>query len=667
MTHLEDYLHRLTKVSPSRRFSRTAKERLMHRIQLESDEQWFLAFLKRLSAVFPSQEFLVNARVRLMSNVALLRPEPGWLIFLRRFAVSTLIMVLAVGSTLFWVDSGQIVTASQDTYLKIISGPVTLKRADQLTWNKVMVNTDVASGDLIRVDAGGQALVHFFDETEVRLGENSLLLISQIYPSPSFNRQGVIEVSLHQGRAWVQTLNVDDGFAGFTLMTRDALVQALNSSFDVSTDLTQPTHLQVFRNDVQVQAFGIDRIVTERTTVVADNALTFTAKNLVKAIKPMTPANRVEGWITSNLQNDHNHLTALREQEFETLKRSVGVLPGQMMYPIKLAKERLQVAFSFGDDALTQQQIDIANKRLNEAVVLLGQGDATRARESLLTYQNLTRDLVETARPEVRQEISQRIITQNQKMLVASLPTDPPVRALTEALNATEELIAQDPLAKEEVRLKNAVDRLSHIGELVTAGDFEGAKAALTEHSLMTTDILDQIMALTDVQLQKQLLEQVLALRQKETDLLNQISDYAGTQLLKDPQLLAMLGEASEASQNTLEATIAFVAPRAPELVFTPPAAASEADPRVQEFTKRLLVYKTSQGQKNQLTRLFREQPALKWDVDFLKTIRVNADLRVQDMISSYILEAERQNRLRQHKAVQQKIDRAKKMRQTGN
>lgn len=663
MDSLEQQLRNLKKADPSPRFCRLSKNRLLFRIAEMDQETWFSAFVSRLGRVSPSALFLQQARVRLMERVAF-RPAVSWLFYLKRATASVLVMMIAVLSTLFFVDGKQIVSASEDTYVEVLAGTATLKRADRLEWNTVDGRVNVAAGDLIKVEDGSEAVVHFFDDTELRLGANSLLLLSQIAPSPAFSRQAVIEVSLNEGQAWAQTLNVQDGFARLTIVTRDAIVKTLNNSFDISTRLHQPTMVRVFNNDLSVER------LQERTFQIVDSVLLSAGQKVAVtmapvsgagrlAVVPVADADRAESWVADNLSADHNHLVALREREFETLREAVGVLPGQMLYPIKLAKERLQLALSFSDAG--SAKIDIANKRLNEAIVLLRSGNQQKALEALVAYQSITRDLVNTAQAP-RADISNRIIAKNQKALVAALASDPPVSLVAEALNTTKELIAENPLERQQIRLQNSVERLNHVRDLIALGDIESAKASLAQHRVTTADILTEAAQLTDLAQQKMVLNDALTLRQTESQLLDDMVTFATEQGLGDAQLSAMLLQADQAAKAAVAETEDFIAPLAPELVYRAPAS-SALPANVQAFMDRLQVYKTWQGQKNQLARLMKEQPQYLTDVDFLNQIKANTEGRTQDLVNAYLLDAQRIERLRTHKAVQQKIDRSKRLR----
>ena len=178
MQDLKDALRRLPKIDPSDKFIKESKNRLMYQAEFQKNEAWFKAFLKRLGVILPSEAFLAQARLRLMERITAVRPSWAWLVFTKRLAASTLVMILAVTATLFFVDGRQIVSAEEATYIEILTGSATVKHADRLIWDEVTNQVELAEGDLIKLAEGSEAIVHFFDDTQVRLAENSLLLIS---------------------------------------------------------------------------------------------------------------------------------------------------------------------------------------------------------------------------------------------------------------------------------------------------------------------------------------------------------------------------------------------------------------------------------------------------------------------------------------------------------
>jgi hypothetical protein len=221
------------------------------------------------------------------------------------------------------------------------------------------------------------------------LASDSSLLISRLGVSTGYARQGVIEASLHQGKAWVQTLNVDDGYAGFTLITRDAIVSALNASFDAEVNMFESTVVRTFRHGVDVSALR-----QNTRDVFADGRMSALQQIELTAVSPYQRATDLQGlaaltdisdedrealWVIDNLDSDQLHLAELSDRELASLRMTTGVLPGQVLYPVKRAKERLNLALRFNEESQFSTQINMANKRLNEAIVLLEQGEVERA------------------------------------------------------------------------------------------------------------------------------------------------------------------------------------------------------------------------------------------------------------------------------------------------
>ena len=505
MQDITDLLRKLPKVSPSKRFIEQSKSRLMQQIEFQKNESWFSAFLRKLGVVVPSKSFISQARYRLMESIRRVK-KPLWarllgiqnnLLFVRRLAASTMIMVIAVTATLFFVEGNQVVSANEDTYVQVLAGDVTIKHADNLIWDSVGSTIELTAGDLIKLSDGAEAVIHFFDDSQLRLTDNSLLLISKLEVSPAYSRQGVIEVSLHEGNAWIQTLNVSDGYAGFTIITRDAIAQTVNATFGVESHLQKPTTFCVYNNKIELNVLRSDtREVIDSAKINANQQVQITPvqnypKNPIVTTVTLSEQDLAKPWVQFNLQKDHEHLIALQESELNRLKLAAGTLPGEFLYPIKQAKERLKLAVSFGETNLTATQIEIANKRLNEAILLLQEGDRQKAMELLMVYQSIVRQIAEE-QVGGQEDIAHLLVTPHQKSLIASLPGDIPISMVKETLNQTEELFTENSIEKEQVRLENSIERLTDIALLVEVGNIEAAKEAIVNHELAMNSVLDE-------------------------------------------------------------------------------------------------------------------------------------------------------------------------------
>ncbi|MBU0727920.1 FecR domain-containing protein [Patescibacteria group bacterium] len=629
----------------------------MYQIQLSQNETWLKAFLKRIGLVMPSEAFVAQAKIRLIERISMVRkPAWAWLTLTKRLVASTLVMIIAVTATLFFVEGGQTVSASEDTYIEVITGTAAIKHADKLIWDEITGQIEVAAGDLIRLNEASEAVIHFFDDTELRLAGNSSLLISQLAVSPTFSSQGIIETSLYEGNAWVQTLNVDDGYANFTLSTRDAIVQTLNSTFNVTTSTETPTSVRVFSNDVQLVMLNPETRETIKTFALkSDQQVTLTKFPQTSTI---TEQDKIEEWVQSNLQKDYEHLVTLRENGFNKLKLSAGTLPGNMLYPIKQAKERLKLAFSFDQEALTETQIEIANNRLSEAIILLQKGERQKAMESLMAYQSIARQVAEKENDDF---VTYKLITPHQKALVASLPTTAPIVMVKDALNQAEELLIDDPVELEKVKLKNSIEHLEDVAYFIQSGDINSAKEALISHELVITSTIDAVSNIEDPAAQEEAFRAILSLRNEELELMSALAQQVGMQPSVDTQFAAMLENASAETEEEVERVIALITPIMPNVLIEQIEQAPVS--HIDELVAKIYIYKSWQGQQNQINRLLGEEGKNAKSTEFLVDLRNGLDGRARDYLNTKILELERTAKLNKDKAVQRKIDRAQRLR----
>ncbi|MBU0705970.1 FecR domain-containing protein [Patescibacteria group bacterium] len=672
MDKLDKELRRMSKIEPSKGFISASKNRLMQQIALHQNETWFRSVLRRLGAIQISADFIAQARARLMYRIAA-SPQPikvslrGMALFLsytKKAVASTMIMLIAVTSTLFFVEGSTVVEASDDSYLEIISGSASVKHPDLIIWEDVNNLIEVQAGDLIKTEEGSEVVIHFFDDTEIRLGENTEFLISQLAVSPTFGRQAIIEVFLHKGSAWVQTLNVEDGYAGLTFKTRDAVMKALNGTFNVVTDVTEPTSVYVLNNKVSITSLTPETMQAVKTLKLTANQkanVRMVSGKPVITTDTLTQQDRSTPWFQSNLNRDHEHLTMLREKGIERLAQIAGTLPGQMLYPIKQTKERLKLALSSDSDMAVQ--IEIANSRLNEALVLFEAGDQQKGREALMAYQSIARQIADA---KVTKEVARRIIIPHQKTLTAELPNDINTGLVKETLHQTAEILANNPVELEKIRLNNSVQRLQDVTTLVAEGEMDAAKERLVSHQLAVSDALETTQAIEDEELKKEVLQEVIELKQEELTLLNSLTDTLGPETDQGNGLAAMVESASAAAEEDLESTMAVARPLIPELQETEELVAelSAEEIKMAELIDKIYIYNSREGQQNQIARLLKNELENTDSIDYLIDVRNHLRGRAYDYLNLRILQLQRKVEFRKHKATEQKIERSKKLRE---
>jgi len=665
MLDLERELHRLPKVNPTPKFCEEAKGRILHQILDEANERWFIRVLKNLRSIYPSAEFLAQARVRLLARIqSIKQPLWGWWLFTKRAMASALVLTLAVTTTLFFIDRQTPVSASENSYLEVTSGEVSLKHADQLIWDPVTTPVELSAGDLIRLGEGASATIRFFDDSELRLAENSTLLLSRLSVSPAFARQGVIEVSLNQGKAWIQTLNVDDGYADFSLFTPNTHLSARNATFDVQAGLFEPTRVRVFRHSIFVSALKPDSRQTiasgklninQEVNLDGSQGINIPSNSLAgyAPISDIPVAEALNDWVLNNLKADQAHLSVLRQRELEGLKVSAGTLPGEFLYPLKRAKERLELAFSLNQEAETNLMSYIANQRLSEAIVLLEQNDSLQAQIALDEYQKLVQKLTD----EGQDPSLVALVAAHQKALIAALPGDSKIGIVSKVLSQTKELMADNPVKRAQVRIQNSVEELAHAYDFTLSDDLATAESILKTHTSIAS--LEVIQGLSDEQ-NKALYQSLLEAQYEEKQLLAEISREIVLHSSTN-ELMAFIQDQSKNLEVGIRQTVSTIRSIMPEVVLSQAAAFSMGQ-KAREFAQKILIYKTWQGQKNQVKRLVSNYPQYAYDLDFWAKVRDNLDGTAKVVIESRIASIEYENAQLKAKQVKQKIIRAQRL-----
>jgi len=674
--NLEKEIKGLKKPEPSVKFCSDAKERLMHKISIYENESWLARLLKKLSPILPSENFVQAARIRLMERIeAAKRPVIWWLKLTKQVVASTLVMTIAVTSVLFFAGGKQPVSASENSYLEVASGKVAIKHADKLIWDEITTQIELAEGDLIQLEAPDSAVIHFFDDSQLRLKGEGLLLISRMNVSPGYAKQGIIDVTLHNGNAWVQTLNVDDGSASFTMVTPNAIISTINASFNVQTNLPSPTVIKVFRNSVGVQALDVESRKVFSTgklnyfqKISLDSEKSYYNQTVdlavVAPIIDLTSEDRDDGWVMDNLKADTNHLAQLRDREITNLKASAGVLPGQMLYPLKRAKEQLTLALSFNEESQTKAQIDIANQRLNESIVLIEQGKTDKAKEVLAEYQNLIHKITESKKPEIANldRLSNNVVVAHQKTLIAALPSDSQVGIVKEVLDQTEELLTEDPIKKAEIRMQNSLEELTHIQDFIASGDLAAAKETLINHQSLAPTLLNEVSTFSNDDQKKEFYNNILNNQYEERRILNEIAKVlANRENAKD--LVALAESTGQNLDDGIKVVAETIKPLEPDIVLAQ-AVISPTEKRLQEFVDKINIYNTWTGQKNQIDRLLTKYPQYARDMDFLTKLRDKTDTRTKDLINAKIIKLKGDLVVAKSKRVKLKIGRSIQLRE---
>jgi len=300
----------------------------------------------------------------------------------------------------------------------------------------------------------------------------------------------------------------------------------------------------------------------------------------------------------------------------------------------------------------------MANQRLNEAIVLLEQGDSPKAQVSLNEYQKLVQQIATEKQSDPSKSLV-ALVASHRKALVAALPSD--VQIVNTILNQTEEMLANDPVKLTQVRLQNALGELTHAYDSVLLGDLEAAQAMLASHKPISSILLGDTALMNEDQ-RKSLYSSLLEAQYEEKRLLAEVSNELADQDTSS-ELIAMAQEQARGLEGAIRDTVASIRPAMPEVVLAQAAAFSKAQ-KAKEFARKVAIYSTWQGQKNQVKRLIANYPQYTYDQDFWAKVRDNLDGTAKVVIESRITDLKNQEIMIKGKQLQQKITRAVRLRE---
>ncbi len=304
----------------------------------------------------------------------------------------------------------------------------------------------------------------------------------------------------------------------------------------------------------------------------------------------------------------------------------------------------------------------MANQRLSESIVLIEQGEMEKAKLALMEYQNLVRQIAKKNKAETADldQLSNRIVTTHQKTLVAALPGDAQIGIVKQVLDQTEELLADNPMERAEIRLKNSLEDLTHVQDLIVAGNLEDAQELLKNYRILTSDALGEISQFEDDEQKKILYSQILDTQYEERRVLSEIVRKLSSQET-DSQLISLVENADSNLESEIKRTAAVIRPLLPDVLFSQ-AVMLPIDEKVYEFVEKVNIYKTFQGQKNQISRLLTKHPQYARDMEFLVKLRGKLDFRAKDEINKHILQLKRLLIQEKDRQVRHKIEQAKQL-----
>lgn len=313
MNNLKKALAPLKQVEPDTYWVNEAKHFLLGEIEHQQAETVVQAWFKKAEKVKPALGFLQSARVRLMHRVG--QQKSSWLerlMGLKQLLASALVLVLAVGTTSFFSDEEQAI-AGESVMLEARGGGVKIQ--NDLVWEKVSDWQEIKEGDLLRTDEFlDQATLHFY-ENQLRLGPNTVLLVTEL------NEAGV-RVNVSQGKVWLNApaLREEKGFV--TLETPNASILTTSGNVAVQVQPFSLTQAQAFSGVVRVTHASPNKSEVNIDVLMGEEQINVHSKKMSQGIEPFNLEEAKNNpWVLQNLQLDEIHEGYLKKLNAEKVKK----------------------------------------------------------------------------------------------------------------------------------------------------------------------------------------------------------------------------------------------------------------------------------------------------------------------------------------------------------
>ena len=208
---------------------------------------------------------------------------------MKRFFVVLLVLIVAVAGFLYFPRGGEALSALNSAVLAVLRGDVHAQRGNK-DFEPAIDGDLLATGDVVRADQQGRAVLTFFDGSSLSVEPGSQVKVLSLARTGSDGLQVTIEQL--SGRTWASVRSLTAPGSRFELRTPTLTAVVRGTAFEtlVETVNGQPvTTIRTTEGTVVVQAEG-----GGETTVTAGNQVTVPEGGQAPPAQPQPPAPRVQ-------------------------------------------------------------------------------------------------------------------------------------------------------------------------------------------------------------------------------------------------------------------------------------------------------------------------------------------------------------------------------------
>jgi hypothetical protein len=361
-----------------------AKKRIWGHLRNKLPERGVGLYQNELFSLRLAQDVLPNELKKAQLKESLLEALPDrkevipWSVFLSKKGTAMGAMTFLFAFIFAPVLGPQATMAAQVNRLEVQEGEV------WVNGELVEASHILQEGDQIKTSENSSAHLYFADDSRMSLGPQTQVLLQKVEINPNNRADSSIVVTQEEGRSWVQVLNLVSPKAEFS-------VNFPGGELDISDKASLDLKVHGPLSEVQVARAKIE-VRTPSSSVFVEEG---EALALYSKMDPIKVAPEVEDdWFLSNLEMDKEHAERVDSDYKKDAQDRVALLPGHLLYPVKTLREAVQESLTFSDSAKKELVKQHAQNRLDEAQVLLSQGDIESANAMIQAYEEKVQESV---------------------------------------------------------------------------------------------------------------------------------------------------------------------------------------------------------------------------------------------------------------------------------
>jgi hypothetical protein len=345
--------------------------------------------LENLAKVEIDPQFREKLRAQLLQKFAVfkleksaVKPRP------RRFAVfcrRILTTSVAVGAAVLTIFSFP-ASAERQTIIRNIAGEVQIKTDGAQIFETALEKENLTVGATIRTADKSGAEILFFEDSIVRLDENSQIKITKLTPDSFFGEMGAVNLTLDFGRVWVKSFAHFNKFSRFEISAADAIVFAEAGVFDLQRNKNEVA-ARVFERKIRI--LNLTEIDRRQISLFAGKKLAISLSG-TDEIKTISAEEKNAPWVARNQFFDENNWESFLTDNFDNnfLQKFTDLLHLNPAQKNLLSAER---NFAAAVSLLHESQREAAEKKLEEFSEFLREavrGNSTARRVAEVSLQN---------------------------------------------------------------------------------------------------------------------------------------------------------------------------------------------------------------------------------------------------------------------------------------